>query len=184
MFKLLIHQRAPISSFDDDFGEFEGGSTLTTSGSDPFAPRGGRPANLTSADWNSEFKSSFDDASPLENPFAGGDSEDEDNFGDFQATPQITVPSFDSDNSFDFGPTQTFDPTSPSDATTEDGSSHFGALRSNSPEAIRTTPRSDGLVEGHTSDGETVVVPPDEMEMQKGKSKSRSASSSSDGSFS
>lgn len=153
--------------------------------------------NLTSADWNSEFRSSFSEepSSPLENPFAGGDSDEEDDdggdleFGDFQDTPQITVPSFDSDSSFDFAPSSSSSSVAAAaggsfDAAghAADGSSVFGQLRTDSPEHSRVQLRSDGLVEGHTSDGETVVVPPDEMELKKEEGRRRSSSSSSSGS--
>lgn len=88
------------------------------------------------------------------------------------------MPSFDSDSSYDFGGpgNGSFDVNTPLDGP-DDGSGFFGGLRASSPEQPKTTPRSDGLVEGHTSDGETVVVPPDEIELQAQEQRRKSISS-------
>jgi len=143
------HSDATNQSRSDDFGDFSPAPLVKK---DPFEPVS-RP-NLTAADWNSEFKSSFtfssEGSADLENPFASADDEDDDDddddFGAFTNAPALTVPEF------------TFE-----QADTRDFDDAFNPLSEvSNPE--REKIRSDGLIDVVIDDqGTTVTVPEDEV---------------------
>jgi hypothetical protein len=142
---------------DNDFGDFAAAPSTSRLAPDPVRPDAfANQPNLTAADWNSSFKSSFTFQSEDANPFAdGADSgSDEDEWGAFSGGPAIVHP---------FEPPSAFeDSFSPDSSPRPEHDQPFDselALASSPKEVIRP----DGLVSVTTSDGATVVVPADEV---------------------